>query len=202
MPWCACAYTGHPLGAKDWLRCASLARPFEWGQKRGHAYHGCLCFRLTGKLLNVAGLQCSVDWFVWLHRAQPSLPVWHWANSIVKLNEGLYEDQQVGNVKKSRSAFLQPPLEGLLAVQWPREGALAARMQLQAQAQADREAAAAAAARQQEEGAQQRTRPPSARLAQRPPAPKAEEDAEPVEEAIKEEPAFIVQPAQPPTAVK
>lgn len=97
---------------------------------------------------------------------------------------------------------MQPPLEGLLAVQWPREGALAARMQLQARAQAEREAAAAAAARQQEEAAQQRARPPSARLAQRPPAPRAEADAEPVKEAIKEEPTFVEQTAQPPTAAE
>ena len=59
----------------------------------------------------------------------------------------------------------------LHAVQWPREGALAARSQLQAQAQADRAAeaaaAAAAAAQQQAEAAQERARPLSARLAQR-----------------------------------
>ena len=59
----------------------------------------------------------------------------------------------------------------LHAVQWPREGALAARSQLQAQAQAERAAeaaaAAAAAAQQQAEAAQERARPPSARLAQR-----------------------------------
>ena len=56
-------------------------------------------------------------------------------------------------------------------MQWPREGALAARSQLQAQAQAERAAeaaaAAAAAAQQQGEAAQERARPPSARLAQR-----------------------------------
>ena len=56
-------------------------------------------------------------------------------------------------------------------MQWPREGALAARSQLQAQAQAERAAEAAAmaaaAAQQQAEAAQERARPPSARLAQR-----------------------------------
>ena len=54
-------------------------------------------------------------------------------------------------------------------MQWPREGALAARAQLQVQDQAERAAhtaaAAQAAARQLQEVAQLRVRPPSARLA-------------------------------------
>ena len=77
--------------------------------------------------------------------------------------------------------------DGRRAVQWPREGALAARMQLQAQEQADRAAQAAAAA---QAAVQLRGRPPSARLAQRGPSTGAEAPAERSSVAlVKEEPA-------------
>ena len=75
------------------------------------------------------------------------------------------------------------------AMQWPREGALAARMQLQAQEQADRAAQAAVAA---QAAAQLRGRPPSARLAQRGPSAGAEAYAEQSYTApVKEEPGDV-----------
>ena len=88
-------------------------------------------------------------------------------------------------------------------MQWPREGALAARAQLQVQEQAERAAhtaaAAQAAARQLEEAAQLRGRPPSARLAWHSlsanlEAPAMSEDTGPIKEdtaLVKEESAMM-----------
>lgn len=94
-------------------------------------------------------------------------------------------------------------------MQWPREGALAARMQLQAQAQAEKAAKAAAwqaqeAAQQPPEAAQQHARTPSARLAQRPPTEPKEDSPAP----LKEESASVEQmdieneTVQPPTDLR